>query len=258
MIASTSSIKEENVMLGVTVTKNTASTGQKDIADALGGSINENSLVLIEGESNAGKSVICQYLAYHAIETKGKSVAYFTTEHLTDSLVTQMKSINMDVSTSIKGRRFLTYEIEPAMDLNSSVHGLCSILKRIVRLPMWYKYVILDTPSRYLLRLSTATQIEFLLRLKSLCADTRSVIVVLNTEVMGSSSLSRAHEMCDYYLKLTSENRVLQTGQINYHNAKLMHVTKLNGVEQPQGKVIRFDVVPDYGIQILPFYHVKV
>jgi archaeal flagellar protein FlaH len=245
-------------MLGVNVTKSPGSNGQKDIAEALGGSINENSLVLIEGEYQTGKSVICQYLAYNAIETKGKSIAYFTLNHTADSLSKQMKSIGLDVSTSIKGHRFLVHEMQPVMDYNGSVYALCSILKNIGNLPMWHKYVILDTPSSYLLRLNATTQIEFLLHLKTLCTDTRSIVIVLNSEVMASSSISRVHEMSDYHLKLTTENTVLQTGQINHHKAKLLQVSKLNGVEQSCAKAIRFEIIPDSGIQILPFYHVKV
>jgi len=50
----------------------------------------------------------------------------------------------------------------------------------IVRLPLWFKYVIIDSPSSYMLRLKTVMQMDFLQRVKELCVNTRSIIVVLN------------------------------------------------------------------------------
>jgi len=245
-------------MLNVTVSQNSGLAGQKDIADALGGGISENSLVLVEGESGTGKSVVSQYIAFTAIEIKGKSIAYFSTEHTANSLESRMKSISLDISTSIKGHRFLVHEMEPAMDYKGSMIALNAILKETIGLPRWYKYVILDSPSSYLLRLKTVTQIDFLLRIKDLCTNGRTIIVVLNTEVMDSKSLARAHEISDYYLKLKNEEKVAATGQLNHQNTKLLEVTKLNGVEQFKRKAIKFEIVPDVGIQVLPFYQIKV
>ena len=75
---------------------------------------------------------------------------------------------------------------------------------------------------------------------------------------MDSKSLARAHEISDYYLKLKNEEKVAATGQLNHQNTKLLEVTKLNGVEQFKRKAIKFEIVPDVGIQVLPFYQIKV
>jgi flagellar protein FlaH len=245
-------------MLGVSVVKNPSATGRKDIADALGGNINEHSLAIIEGESQTGKSVLCQYLGYNAISTKRKAVVYYTLEHTADSLSVQMKSMGMNIEYSINGYRFFIQEMIPAMDLKSSVFCLSAILKSIARLPAWYKYIILDTPSSYLLRLNSNTQMKFLMQLKKLCVNSRSIITVLDTEIMDQPTLSRARELSDYYLKLTNENKVLEKGQVSHHDAKLLQVTKLNGVEQAMARCVRFEIVPETGIQILPFYHIKI
>jgi len=245
-------------MLNVTVAGNLGSTGQKDIADALGGAIKENSLVLIEGESQTGKSVVCQYVAYTAIETKRKSITYYSIDHTVLSIESSMKSISMDISTSIKDHRFLLREMEPAMDHDGSILALHALLHDITVLPMWYKYIVIDSPSSYLLRLKTVTQIDFLLRAKELCVNGRSIIVILNSEVMDPKSLARAHEMSDYYLRLRNEEKVTPTGQVINRNIKLLNVTKMNGVDQFNRKAVRFEIVPDVGIQVLPFYNIKV
>jgi|WetSurMetagenome_2_1015567.scaffolds.fasta_scaffold211264_2 archaeal flagellar protein FlaH len=245
-------------MLSVAVSSKPGSSGQKDIADALGGGIKENSLVLVEGESDTGKSVLCQYIARNAIETRGKSIAYFTTDHTENSIEFNMKSLAMDISSSIKGHRFLVHEMEPAMDYDGSILGLRAILLETFGLPLWYKYAIIDSPSCYMLRLKTVTQMDFLLHAKEFCINGRSIIIVLNTEVMDTKSLARAHEMSDYYLKLKNEERVTATGQLINHNVKQLEVTKMAGVDHPGRKPIRFEVIPEVGIQVLPLYQVKV
>ena len=65
---------------------------QNDMLDRkLGGGIPVGSLALIEGDSSAGKSVLCQHLIYGAL-LNGKEVAYFSYEETSRSLVTQMGS----------------------------------------------------------------------------------------------------------------------------------------------------------------------
>ena len=144
------------------------------------------------------------------------------------------------------------------MDYNGSIAALNSILQEIIGLPLWYKYALIDSPSSYLLRLKTVTQMDFLLRAKELCTNGRSIIIVLNTEVMDLKNLARAHEISDYYLKLKNEEKVGVMGQLSNHNVKLLEVTKMNGVEQIGRKAVRFEIIPEVGIQILPLYSIKI
>ena len=81
------------------------------LENALSGGIRPGSLVLIEGASQAGKSVICQYLTYGAI-LGGRSVVHFSTHHTAESLVEQMGSIGLDLSRHLQGDDLVVYPLE--------------------------------------------------------------------------------------------------------------------------------------------------
>ena len=75
----------------------TVSTGNGEIDKKLGGGIPASSLTLVEGQSDAGKSVLCQHLAHGSL-LSSLSVAYYTAENTVKSLVTQMASLSLDVT----------------------------------------------------------------------------------------------------------------------------------------------------------------
>ena len=55
------------------------------------------SLILLEGQSDAGKSVLCQHFTHGAL-TARISMSYYTTENTVKSLVSQMSSLNLDIT----------------------------------------------------------------------------------------------------------------------------------------------------------------
>ena len=73
------------------------STGSSEIDKKLGGGIPVGSLVLLEGQSDAGKSVVSEHFAHGSL-TSRMSTAYYTTENTVKSLMTQMSSLNLDVT----------------------------------------------------------------------------------------------------------------------------------------------------------------
>src|SRR4030065_1822288 len=77
--------------------KETIVTGVSEVDDKLGGGIPLGSLCLIEGHSDAGKSVMCQHLTNGTLVNGQISVAYYTTENSVRSLISQMESLAMNV-----------------------------------------------------------------------------------------------------------------------------------------------------------------
>jgi len=51
---------------------------------------------------------------------------------------------------------------------------------------------------------------------------------------------------------------VLETGQVDTREIKILEVTKLGGAERPTQESIKFEIKPRVGIQILPFVRVRV
>jgi len=70
-------------------------TGTRDLDEKLGGGIPIGSLCLVEGHSDAGKSVISQHLAYGALTCTETLVVYYTMENTVRTLIAQMDSLSL-------------------------------------------------------------------------------------------------------------------------------------------------------------------
>ena len=68
------------------VRRRVVSTGSTEIDKKMGGGIPEGSLILIEGSSNAGKSVVTQQLTYGALNSGFRCVALHDREHAAQPL----------------------------------------------------------------------------------------------------------------------------------------------------------------------------
>src|SRR4051812_34215887 len=71
-------------------------SGNSEIDKKIGGGLPLRSLTLIEGESDAGKSVLMQQLLWGSLNA-GKRIVVYTTENTSASLLRQMKSLSLDV-----------------------------------------------------------------------------------------------------------------------------------------------------------------
>ena len=245
-------------MLGMTTTNDPGTTGVKDIAEALGGGIKEQSLIMIEGEDKSGKSVLTQHIAYGVLNSKGSAVAYYSTEYEAEGLIAQMNSMSLETDHELATDRFRIYKIGPATVLQNAEKSLKLIVEHISTLPQRFKLAIMDSPSPFLLRLSPLLKIDFLQSCKELCEQDRTIILVLNTHVFETKTLRRVYAMSDYYLKLKSKDAMLEPGQVDTRVIKLLEVTKLGGAERWGQQGIKFEIKPRIGIQILPFVQVKV
>ena len=87
------------------------STGSSEIDKKPGGGIPTGSLVLLEGQSDAGKSVLSQHFTHGALNAK-MSVAYYSTENTVKSLMSQMSSLNLDVTDYFLCDRMRVYPLE--------------------------------------------------------------------------------------------------------------------------------------------------
>ena len=86
------------------------STGQPDLDKKLGGGIPLGSLTLLEGQSDSGKSVVCQQLIWGSLQA-GLTAILFTTESTTKSFLRQMSSLNLDIMEFLLLGRLRIYPI---------------------------------------------------------------------------------------------------------------------------------------------------
>src|SRR5512138_2394410 len=73
------------------------STGNNEIDKKIADGLPLESLTLIEGENDCGKSVLTQQIVWGAMK-QGLSVDLFTTENTSKSFIKQMESMSLDIS----------------------------------------------------------------------------------------------------------------------------------------------------------------
>ena len=245
-------------MLGLITTRNAATTGVKDIAEALGGGIREGSLILIEGDAKAGKSVLSQYIAYGVLCSKDSAVVYYTTDNTVEELIAKMDSLSLYSQQDFASDHLRIYSMDVSDVLIDAQEALQRLINHISALPFRFKLVIVDSVSPLMTRVNPMAKIDFLRACKELGEDDRSIVLAVDAHVFEGKMLARAHDISDYYLKLRSKDMMLETGQVDTRNVKVLEVTKLAGAERRTQDDVKFEIKPKVGIQILPFFKVKV
>ena len=215
----------------------------------LGGGIPLESLTLIEGPSGVGKSVLCQYLVYGAI-LSGLSLAYFTAKHTVDSLVEQMGSIGLDLSSRLQGDDIRTYPIQSpsAHDEPDSVLG--ELVADIERVAQNRGIIIVDDITETAQISRGQSVLGFFTSCQRQCSQGRTIVVVTRSSAFDGNLLPRLHGVCHAHISLgaekmwdklvnTLEVRKANKSDLNYHNK------------------FSFQVEPAVGIKFVPMTRVK-
>ena len=93
------------------IRKDIISTGHPEIDKKLGGGVPKGSLVLIEGQSDAGKSVLCQQMIWGSLNNDF-NVLLFSTENTVRSLIPQMDSLGLGILDHLLLGRLKIYNMK--------------------------------------------------------------------------------------------------------------------------------------------------
>ena len=245
-------------MLNLITTKKPGTSGINSIAAALGGGFKEGSLVLIEGEAHTGKSVLCQHIAAGVLGSQGSPVAFYSHECNANGLYQRMVAMGIDPSEDITAGRLMVFQIFSPRVICKATESLDLIVNHISRLPPQFKMVIIDSPSIYIKRVSPVSKTDFLLACKEACAYGRTIIMSIESHAFERKALLRAYAMSDYYIKLKSQDAILQAGKMEARVIKVLEVTKLCGAERWGEEALKFEIKAGVGIQILPIMRIKI
>jgi flagellar protein FlaH len=224
------------------------STGNREIDKKLGGGIPLGSLVLLEGQSDAGKSVVAQHFTHGAL-TSRFSVAYYTTENTIKSLMSQMNSLDLDVTDYFLCDRLRAYPILSA-DHAESGAAFESLLKHFENLPIEIRLIVIDSLTSLVNHSDETHIIDFFAACKQLCDYGRTIIAVVHSYACDDTLLIRIRSLCDAHL-------VLRMEQVGERLVKVMEVAKVRNAEQSTGNIISFDVEPGLGMKIIPISRAK-
>ncbi len=226
-------------------------TGVREVDERLGGGIPIGSLALIEGHSDAGKSVLCQHLIYGAVSASQLCGAYYTTENSVKSLITQMDSLSLFTLDYFLTDHLRIYPLTLRGDLKDTTKPFHLLAKHISNLPRHFKLVIIDSITLLVAHSNPMSIIDFFSMCKDLCDDGRSILLVAHSYAFDEEMLVRIRSLCDAHFKLRLE-------QVGDRLVKIMEVLKVRGADRPTGDIVSFEVEPKVGMRIIPLAKAKV
>jgi len=228
--------------------KQIISTGHPEIDKKLGGGLPVGSLTLVEGQSDAGKSVLCQQMIWGSLN-QGCRVILFTTENTTRSLLVQMDSLGLGVLDYLLLGRFKVYYMKPSQVKQSPSTTFGMILDTVARRAE-YDLIVIDSLTP-MLSLSTDVDImSYFERCKYYCDQRRTIINVTHSYALNNDVLVRLRSACDAHLRLLIE-------KIGDKLVKTLEVAKIRGAAQTTGNIITFEVEPEIGMKIMPLSRAK-
>jgi len=225
--------------------KRVISTGNTDIDRKMGGGIPVGSLTLIEGQSGAGKSVLTQQMVWGSVND-GHNAVVFTTENTVKSLVSQMDSLNLDVSDFVLLNRLAVY---PVLVSEMKDDGL-AVVSEAMRKVKGYEVLFVDSLTSLLAYSAVPAVLAFFEECKRLCSDDVSVIIVVHSHALTESLLIRIRSLCDALLRL----RIEEAGE---KLVKTLEVAKVRGADKKTGNIVSFDIEPGWGMRIVPISKAK-
>ena len=226
------------------------STGSGEIDKKLGGGIPVGSLVLLEGQSDAGKSVLCQHFAHGALNGR-MSVAYYSTENTVKSLMSQMSSLDLDVTDYFLCDRMRVYPLEVgAVEERHTRRAFKILTNHFESLPTRFNLAILDSLTGLVSHSDDRSIIDFFAGCKQLCDLGRTVIAVAHSYAFEDRMLIRIRSLCDAHL-------VLKMEQVGERLIKILEVAKVRNADQSTGNILSFDVEPGMGMKIIPISKAK-
>jgi archaeal flagellar protein FlaH len=222
------------------------STGNEELDKKIGGGIPRNSLTLIEGQPDSGKSVLSQQMVWGSLKNDFK-VAIFSTENTVKSLVTQMQSLNLDILDYLLLNRLQIYPVD-AKKATSSLKNLFPLINTCSQRGV--DMILIDSLTYYATHVGVTDFISFFEDCKSLNRKGLSVVCSVHSYAFEENTMVRIGAMCDAHLKLRIETMGAKL-------VKILEVSKVRGAVMKTGNIVSFDVEPNWGIRIIPYSKAK-
>ena len=223
------------------------STGNDELDKKIGGGIPPGSLTLIEGQPDAGKSVLTQQMVWGSLRN-GYNIAFFSTENSVKSLITQMQSLNLDIMDYFLLSRLRIYPIDARKKTRSLNEGLYPLIRSSATKGV--DLVVIDSITYYVTHVEMADLITFFEDCKALNGNGMSIICNIHSYAVDVGALIRIGAMCDAHLRLRIETMGTKL-------MKVLEVAKVRGALMKTGNIVSFDVEPNWGIRVIPYSKAK-
>jgi Predicted ATPases involved in biogenesis of archaeal flagella len=222
------------------------STGHPEIDKKLGGGVPCGSLTLVEGQSDAGKSVLAQQMIWGSLSGRHR-VVLFTTENTVRSFNTQMRSLGLDILDYLLLGWLKIYPIESSKSKNSATFDI--ILSEIDK-QRSYDMIVVDSLTPVIVHNPAEMVLGYFDQCKGRCDKGRTIINIAHSYAFDEGVLIRLRSLCDAHFKLHIE-------EVGDKLVKVLDVAKVRGADQITGNSLSFDVLPGMGMRIMPLNKAK-
>ncbi len=216
-------------------------TGQREIDKQMGGGIPVGSLTLIEGESDAGKSVVAQQIMHGALSCHHR-VLLFTAENTVKSMNKQMESLGLGITDALLLGWMKIFTIEASkMD---QMNTFATIVSGVRAFPS-YDVIVVDSLTPVIAHTTKDQILSYFEDCKKICDDGKTLINIAHTYAFDEQILIRLRSACDAHFRLRIE-------EVGDKLVKVLEVSKVRGAAKSTGNVLSFDVDPGLGMRIMP------
>ena len=231
--------------------KEVLTTGKSEIDKKIDDGIPLRSLTLIEGEHDSGKSVFTQQIMWGGMK-QGLCIDIFTSETTLKNFLSQMETMSLDISDYYAwGYLRLFPIIVPGLDLEKE--NMEELLQRLIahirESPA--QIIIIDSITLFTENTSSEVIIDFFTSCKSLCDKGKTIFITLHSYAFEEDTLVRIRSVCDALL-------TLKRALIGDKYLMVLEVVKIRGAHKTRENLISFEVVPGYGMKIIPISVAKV
>jgi archaeal flagellar protein FlaH len=231
--------------------KHILSTGNTEIDKKIADGLPLESLTLIEGENDCGKSVLTQQIIWGAMK-QGLNVDLFTTENTTKTFLSQMESMSLDISDYFAWGYLRIYPLH-MVGFQWGKEEMDGVLQRVIDYIKSSKaqVVVIDSLTMFTEYTTSEAVLTFFTSCKNLVDYGKTILITLHTYAYEEDTLIRIRSICDAHL-------VMKKTQLGNKYVMLMEVVKVRGARRTTGNIVSFEVHPGYGMKIIPISMAKV
>jgi len=226
-------------------------TGKSEIDKKFDDGVPLRSLTLIEGEHDSGKSVFTQQIIWGGMK-QGLCIDIYSSETNPQDFLSQMETMSLDISDYYAwGYLRLFPVLVPGFDPEKE--NMEEILQRLLAhiRESQAEIVIIDSITLFTENTSSDVIIDFFTGCKNLCDKGKTIFVTLHSYAFEEDTLVRIRQVCDALLTL---KRALMGDKY----LMVLEVVKIRGAHKTRENLVSFEVVPGYGIKIIPISVAKV
>lgn len=217
--------------------------GVMDIDKRLGGGLPRDSLTLVEGDPDAGKSVVVQQFTFGALKESFKT-SLFLSESDPRAFLKQMDSLGMSSTDYYLIGRLSLYHKSLRVEREKADWILQRLLRHIEESDRRDLFIV-DSITPLLFQFDERYVLSFLASCKELAELGRTIIVTLHSYAIGEALRFRASSIVDAHLRL----RIEDLGQ---RLVRTLEVTKIRGALKTADNAVSFTVQSGMGLKSVP------